>query len=167
MLLYVDDIILTDNHSTLFDKFISPFPSVCSERRRWFCIIFLVFKLFAHLMVSIYLSRNTSLIRFLSIKRIHVSLYVPLLLLVLVFLSFMVNFFSNPSEYMSMLGDLQYLTMTRSNISYVVNVVSQFMHDLPATHLHCVKHSFRYLQVWTIHACLIFNFNGGFLLWLG
>uniref|UniRef100_A0A3Q7EAP7 Reverse transcriptase Ty1/copia-type domain-containing protein n=1 Tax=Solanum lycopersicum TaxID=4081 RepID=A0A3Q7EAP7_SOLLC len=53
---------------------------------------------------------------------------------------------TDPSEYRSMVGALQYLTMTRPNIFYVVNVVSQFMHDPHTTHMHCVKRIFRYLS---------------------
>ncbi|XP_070029625.1 uncharacterized mitochondrial protein AtMg00810-like [Nicotiana sylvestris] len=53
---------------------------------------------------------------------------------------------SDPSEYRSMVGALQYLTMTRPDIAYVVNIVSQFMHAPRTTYLHCVKRIFRYLQ---------------------
>ncbi|XP_019228021.1 PREDICTED: uncharacterized protein LOC109209247 [Nicotiana attenuata] len=53
---------------------------------------------------------------------------------------------SDPSEYRSMVGAFQYLTMTRPDIAYVVNVVSQFMHAPRTTHMHCVKRIFRYLQ---------------------
>nr|XP_016486528.1 PREDICTED: uncharacterized mitochondrial protein AtMg00810-like [Nicotiana tabacum] len=45
-----------------------------------------------------------------------------------------------------MVGALQYLTLTRPDIAYVVNVVSQFMHAHCTTHLQCMKHIFRYLQ---------------------
>jgi len=45
-----------------------------------------------------------------------------------------------------MVGALQYLTMTRPDISYVVHVISQFMHAPCTTHLHAVKRIFRYLQ---------------------
>ncbi|XP_049374845.1 uncharacterized mitochondrial protein AtMg00810-like [Solanum verrucosum] len=50
---------------------------------------------------------------------------------------------SDPSEYRSMVGALQYLTMTRPNIFFAVNVVSQFMH---VTHMHCINCIFRYLK---------------------
>lgn len=44
-----------------------------------------------------------------------------------------------------MVGALQYLTMTRPDIAYAVNIVSQFMHAPRTTHMHCVKRIFRYL----------------------
>lgn len=50
-----------------------------------------------------------------------------------------------------MVGALQYLTMTRRNISYVVNLVSQFMHAPHTIHLSMVQWIFRYLQGTTDH----------------
>ena len=46
---------------------------------------------------------------------------------------------TDPSEYRSMVGALQYLTMTSPDISYAINVVSQFMHAPCTTHMHCIK----------------------------
>ena len=51
-----------------------------------------------------------------------------------------------PSEYRSMVGALQYMTVTHLDITYTLNVVSQLMHDPRNTHLDCVKHIYRYLQ---------------------
>ena len=45
-----------------------------------------------------------------------------------------------------MLSALQYLSMIRPNIAYVVHVISQFMHAPCTTHLHAVKRIFMYLQ---------------------
>ncbi|XP_070041338.1 uncharacterized mitochondrial protein AtMg00810-like [Nicotiana tomentosiformis] len=53
---------------------------------------------------------------------------------------------SDPSEHRSMAGALQYLTMTRLDIAYAVNVVSQFIHAPCTAYMHCVKRIFRYLQ---------------------
>lgn len=35
----------------------------------------------------------------------------------------------NPAEYRSLVGALQYLTWTRPNLSFAVNLVCQFMHS--------------------------------------
>lgn len=52
----------------------------------------------------------------------------------------------DPSEYRSVVGALQYLTLTRPDISFAVNQVCQFMH-LPTTiHWKAVKRILRYLK---------------------
>ena len=53
---------------------------------------------------------------------------------------------ADPTEYRSMVGALQYLTMTRLDIAYAVHLVSQFMHAPRTSHFLVVKHIFRYLQ---------------------
>ncbi|CAH9106732.1 unnamed protein product [Cuscuta europaea] len=45
-----------------------------------------------------------------------------------------------------MVGALQYLTMTRPDITYVVHLVSQFMHAPHTSHMLVVKRISRYLQ---------------------
>ena len=39
-----------------------------------------------------------------------------------------------------------YLAQTRSNITYSVSVISQFMHDLQETHLEAAYRVLRYLK---------------------
>ncbi|CAH9051136.1 unnamed protein product [Cuscuta europaea] len=53
---------------------------------------------------------------------------------------------SDSTEYRSMVGALQYLTLTRPDITYAVHLVSQFMHAPRTTHIFAVKRIFRYLQ---------------------
>jgi Reverse transcriptase (RNA-dependent DNA polymerase) len=48
--------------------------------------------------------------------------------------------------YRSIVGALQYVTITRSNISFAVNRVSQFMHAPSSTHWQVVKRILRYLK---------------------
>ncbi|WOH07734.1 hypothetical protein DCAR_0727167 [Daucus carota subsp. sativus] len=52
----------------------------------------------------------------------------------------------DPSEYRSVVGALQYLTLTRPDISYAVNQVCQFMHQPTTTHWTAVKRILRYLK---------------------
>lgn len=53
---------------------------------------------------------------------------------------------SNPQEYRNIVGALQYITVTRPEIAFSVNKVSQFLHCPLDTHLKAVKRILRYLR---------------------
>ncbi|XP_071689223.1 uncharacterized mitochondrial protein AtMg00810-like [Rutidosis leptorrhynchoides] len=53
---------------------------------------------------------------------------------------------SNPTEYRSLAGGLQYLTFTRPDISYAVQQICLHMHDPHENHLLALKRIIRYLQ---------------------
>lgn len=53
---------------------------------------------------------------------------------------------ADPSLYRGIVGALQYLTITRPDLSYSVNYVSQFMHEPTVTHLKLVHRILRYLK---------------------
>ncbi|KAK8946681.1 hypothetical protein KSP39_PZI006527 [Platanthera zijinensis] len=52
----------------------------------------------------------------------------------------------NPEYYRRLVGILIYLTVTRPNISFVVGVVSRFMHSPRTSHLQDVERILRYLK---------------------
>jgi hypothetical protein len=52
----------------------------------------------------------------------------------------------DPSKYRSIVGALQYLTLTRPDLSYDVQQVCLFMHDPRETHLQLMKRILRYVQ---------------------
>ncbi|PKU68501.1 Retrovirus-related Pol polyprotein from transposon TNT 1-94 [Dendrobium catenatum] len=52
----------------------------------------------------------------------------------------------NPLSYKQFTGSLQYLTITRPDISYSVNVLCQHMHDPQPVHYHLLKRLLRYIQ---------------------
>ena len=54
--------------------------------------------------------------------------------------------FSDPTRVQKIIGALQYLTFTRSDICFVVNKVCQFMHTLIESHLAIVKRILHYLK---------------------
>lgn len=52
---------------------------------------------------------------------------------------------SDPTEYHTIVGGLQYVSLTRSDISYVVSKLSRFMHRPSTEHWVLVKRLLRYL----------------------
>ncbi|XP_022154958.1 uncharacterized protein LOC111022102 [Momordica charantia] len=65
--------------------------------------------------------------------------------------------FPAPSLYRSIVGSLQYVTVTRPQpeIAYVVNRVCQFMHQLSLLHWQAVKRILRYLKGALHHGLLL------------
>ncbi|KAM1411728.1 hypothetical protein ACFXTH_024343 [Malus domestica] len=53
---------------------------------------------------------------------------------------------SNPTEYRSLVGGLQYLTWTRPDLSFAINQICQFMHAPRDQHLQAAKRVLRYLK---------------------
>ncbi|KAI5343744.1 hypothetical protein L3X38_011620 [Prunus dulcis] len=70
---------------------------------------------------------------------------------------------SDPSTYRSMVGGLQYLTLSRPDISFAVNQVCQFMHNPRSSHLQVVKRIFRYIKG-TVAQGLVFHESTDFTL---
>jgi hypothetical protein len=61
------------------------------------------------------------------------------------------NSFEDPHLYRSVVGALQYATITRPDISFAVNKVAQFMHSPTTTHWTAVKRILRYLVGSSFH----------------
>ena len=53
---------------------------------------------------------------------------------------------SDPTQYRATVGSLQYLSLTRPDISFAVNKMSQFMHKPTDEHWNGVKRILRYLS---------------------
>ncbi|KAI0493731.1 hypothetical protein KFK09_023855 [Dendrobium nobile] len=56
------------------------------------------------------------------------------------------NSLSDPQLYRKITGSLQYLTLTRPDIAYSVNLLSQHMHQPMPQHIYMLKRLIRYLQ---------------------
>jgi hypothetical protein len=62
----------------------------------------------------------------------------------------------DPTTYRATLGSLQYLSLTRPDICFAVNKLSQFMHKPTDIHWQMVKRVLRYLQG-TVQECLLLH----------
>lgn len=63
---------------------------------------------------------------------------------------------SSPKDYRTLVGALQYLSLTRPDISLTVNRLSQFMHAPASLHWTALKHLLWYLHG-TLHHGIFFN----------
>lgn len=54
--------------------------------------------------------------------------------------------FSQPMEYRMLAGGLQYLTLTRPDITFAVNLICQFMHEPRRCHMEALKRILRYVK---------------------
>jgi hypothetical protein len=71
--------------------------------------------------------------------------------------------FSDPSLYRSIVGSLQYLSLTQSDVSFAVNKVCQFMHRPTIDHWSAVKGLLHYLKHTLSHG-LILHYQSSHLL---
>ncbi|KAJ4970442.1 hypothetical protein NE237_003541 [Protea cynaroides] len=63
--------------------------------------------------------------------------------------------FSDPMQYCSVVGALQYVTLTRPNVAFAVNRVCQYMHSPTSDQWIMVKRIPRYLKATANHGFLI------------
>jgi hypothetical protein len=61
----------------------------------------------------------------------------------------------DPSLYCSTIGSLQYLSLTRPDLTFAVNSVYQFMHRPTKLHWQAVKRILRYLKHTVSHGLLL------------
>ncbi|GJX23305.1 putative RNA-directed DNA polymerase [Tanacetum coccineum] len=73
------------------------------------------------------------------------------------------NAFSNPVKYRQVVGSLQYVTLSRPDITFAVNKVCQYMHAPIENHWSAVKRILRYLYSTVEHGMLIRRSSGSTL----
>ncbi|CAH1449370.1 unnamed protein product [Lactuca virosa] len=66
----------------------------------------------------------------------------------------------DPVQYRQIVGALQYVTLSRPDVAYVVNKVCQFMHSPTENHWSTVKRILRYLKGTSAY-CLRIHQNSG------
>ena len=145
LLLYVDDIIITGNNSSLLDSFTRKLNSEFATKDLGSLSYFLGLEATPTtngLFISQLKYAQDILTRaqLLDNKPVHIPMVVSQ------HLSSDGPLFSDPTLYRSLVGALQYLTITCPNIAYAVNSVSQFLHSPTKDHFLAVKRILHYVK---------------------
>ncbi|XP_068664965.1 uncharacterized mitochondrial protein AtMg00810-like [Aristolochia californica] len=155
LLLYVDDIILTGNNPSILDSFATKLHSEFATKDLGSLSYFLGLEAIPTadgLFLSQLKYARDILARatLLESKPVHTPMVVSQQL------SSVGPLFSDPTLYRSLVGALQYLTITRPDIAHAVNSVSQFLHSPTADHFFAVKRILRYVKG-TLHYGMSFR----------
>ncbi|KAD3641993.1 hypothetical protein E3N88_31217 [Mikania micrantha] len=155
MLVYVDDIILTGNNPHMIEQVVSSLGTTFAIQDMGPLSYFLGVEITAneqHLILS-----QQKYIRDL-LHRAGLSDSKPVVSPLPSTTNLFLNdspLFNDPTKYRQMVGALQYVTMTRPDISFAVNKVCQFMHLPTENHWSAVKRILRYLNGTSGHGLLI------------
>src|ERR1044072_5404797 len=147
VLVYVDDIILTGSSSVLIQKFITQLDLQFSLKQLGTLSYFLGIEVNSTSQGGLLLTQQKYIrdllnkVKMLDCKPISTPMVSSLRLSKTQGIPF-----TDPSLYRSIVGALQYLTITRPEISFSVNKVSQFMSNPLDPHWTAVKRILRYLK---------------------
>ena len=145
LILYVDDIIITGNNSSLLDSFTCKLNFEFTTKDLGPLSYFLGLEATTtsdNLFISQLKYARDILTRaqLLNSKPIHTPMVVSQ------HLSIDGPLFSDHRLYRSLVGALQYLTITRPDISHVINSINQFLHSPTEDHFLVVKRILRYVK---------------------
>ena len=145
LLLYVDDIILTGNTSALINRFISQLHSEFAVKDLGPLNYFLGLEA-SPTPDGLFLSQVKYATDVLARAQLLDSKPVTTPMIVSQRLSSEGTPFADPTLYRSLVGALQYLTITRPDLAHSVNSVSQFLHAPTDVHFQVVKRILRYVK---------------------
>ncbi|CAM8882756.1 unnamed protein product [Rhodiola kirilowii] len=145
LLIYVDDIIVTGNNSSLIDGFTRKLHSEFAIKDLGSLSYFLGLEA-STTHNGLFLSQLKYARDILTRAQLLDSKPVHTLMVVSQYLTVDGSPFSYPTLYRSLVGALQYLTITRPDIAHAVNSVSQFMHTPTIDHFLDVKRILRYVK---------------------
>ena len=157
LLLYVDDIIITSNDSSLLDSFARKLNSEFASKDLGSLSYFLGLEA-TSTTDGFFISQLKYAWDILTRARLLDSKPVHTPMIVSQHLTRDGPAFSDPTLYRSLVGAFQYLTITRPDIAHVVNSVSQFLHGPTADHFLAVKRILHYVKG-TLHFGLTFRLS--------
>ncbi|KAG8478945.1 hypothetical protein CXB51_028950 [Gossypium anomalum] len=151
MLVYVDDIIVIGNQQSTIDAFMEPLDSRFSLKDLGRLSYFLGIEV-AHTASGLFLSQRKYIHDLL--QRSHMDQYkgTPTPMVYSCLLSSLAgSLVANESEYRSIVGALQYIVITRPDITFAINKVCQLMYKPLDIHLKAIKRILRYLHATIDH----------------
>lgn len=153
--LFVDDIILTGSNSTLLNSLISKLSSRFSLKDLGNLSYFLGVEVLPH-PHGIFLSQQKYIQDLLTRAHMSNAKPVPTSMVTHPPLSMHNGTpLANPTEYRALVGSLQYLCLTRLDISFAVNKLSQYMHKPTEDHWTALKRLLRYIAGTTSQGLLL------------
>ncbi|XP_028547811.1 uncharacterized protein LOC114578618 [Dendrobium catenatum] len=146
LLIYVDDILITGNNQQHINHILTRLDSEFAMKRLGQVSEFLGIKI-SKSNNSYFLSQAKYALKIL--QQADLTLCNPLAnptctKLPSEYTSVFLN--ENPAQYRSITGALQYLTLTRPDISFSVNLLSQHMHEPLQKHFYLLKRLLRYIK---------------------
>ncbi|CAM8969898.1 unnamed protein product [Rhodiola kirilowii] len=146
LLIYVDDIIVTGNNSSLIEGFTRKLHSEFAIKDLGSLSYFLDLEA-STTHDGLFLSQLKYARDILTRAQLLDSKPVHTPMIVSQYLNVDGSPFSDPTLYRSLIGALQYLTITRPDIAHVVNSMSQFIHAPTIDHFLAVKRFYATLKV--------------------
>lgn len=145
LLVYVDDLILTGNHENVLTAFIDRLHKEFAIKDLGELNYFLGLEV-THTSNRLFLNQSKYTREILEPATMLHAKLAPTLLATNTSFTVAGEPYSDPTQYQSIVGALQYLTITRPDISYAVNQVSQFLHAPTVSHYQIVKRILRYIK---------------------
>jgi len=145
LLVYVDDIILTGNHEPSLKRFIDRLQTEFAIKDLGNLSYFLGLEV-SYTSDGLFLSQTKYAHDILTKAGLLDCKPVGTPLSTTDVFSSKGNAFHDPTLYRSLIGALQYLTITRPDLSYAVNQASQFLHSPTDEHFHMAKRIMRYVK---------------------
>jgi hypothetical protein len=152
LLVYVDDLLLTGNNTTFLSKFMTELSTKFSLKQLGFPHYFLGIELIP-IESGLLLSQHGYIRELLDKFNMSgaKSTTTPLCMTT----PLKLNDGSAPADskmFRTMVGALQYITLTRPDLSFAINKLSQFMHQPTQVHLQQLKRVLRYLKFTINHS---------------
>ncbi|XP_019089052.1 PREDICTED: uncharacterized protein LOC109127913 [Camelina sativa] len=144
VLVYVDDIIVTGNNAEMVEQILTNLGDHFSVKDMGYVSYFLGIEAI-RTKYGLHLNQRKYVLDLLVKMKMQDAKPVATPMVTTPKLTLAGKQHSDPTEYRTLVGSLQYLSFTRPDIAYAVNRLSQFMHTPTSEHWQAAKRVLRYL----------------------